>query len=114
MQIGRYVAVALLITGLFQNASAAQGEMGIGTPVFAVYGNVVGNYVTVWSLTNATISFPTGCNSLQLYPATMGIDAYKAAIAMMLTAKATNAKIRFYAHLPRDGGCGVDYVQVME
>lgn len=57
-------------------------------------------------------TFPAGCTSLMLHPVTMGLDAYKLAAAALLAAKVSGMRIRFYAHAPRDGGCGVDYVEL--
>jgi len=99
---------------LCQGALAAQGEMGAGTPHFGMYSAATGTQIRVWSLASATIAFPAGCSSLNLTPATMGLDTYKLAIATMLTAKATGKRVRFYAHAPRDGGCGVDYVELQD
>ena len=113
VKIRLHFVMALLLTGPLI-ASAAEGEMGVGTPQFGVYSNAPGAHVSVWSLTNATTSFPAGCGSLILTPTTMGMDAYKAAIAIMLAAKVTNKKVRFYAHGPRDNGCGVDYVELFD
>jgi hypothetical protein len=90
---------------------AAQGEMGRGVPSFAVYGEVTGAHIRVWSVDNALVQFPAGCTALILTPATLGVDTYRAAIAILTAAKLTNTRVRFYAHAERDGGCGVDYIQ---
>jgi hypothetical protein len=42
----------------------------------------------------------------------MGIEAYKMAFATMTAAKIAGSRVRFYAHADRDGGCGVDYVEL--
>lgn len=69
-------------------------------------------HTRVYALSDVAVGFPAGCGFLILSPATMGNDAYKTAIAYLLTAKSTNRRLRFYAHLERDGGCGVDYVEM--
>ena len=95
--------------------SAASGEMGTGIPSFGQYGDASGsNYTVVWGLGNAMIPFPAGCSYLIVTRATMGADPFKIAVATMLTAKVTGKSVRFYAHADRDGGCGVDYVQLMD
>jgi len=114
MKIRRPFALALLLAGLFQTASAATGEMGTGTPQFGVYSVPVGVHASVWALSNKIADFPVGCNFLVLYPGTMGMDSYKVAIAIMLTARVTNKKVRFYAHQSQDNGCGVDYVELID
>jgi hypothetical protein len=91
-------------------ASAASGEMGTGVPNFGVFGQAAGSYIAVWSLSNISIPQPSGCTTLYLYPATMGLDAYKMSMAILTAAKLSGARVRFYAHADRDGGCGVDYV----
>lgn len=103
------LAALCLISSVF----SAQGELGTGVPDFAIYSAAVGNNTVVWSMTDATIPFAAGCAQLRLHPETMGADAYKAAIAIMMTAKVTKTRVRFYSHAPRDGGCGVDYIQLM-
>ena len=95
-------------------ASAAQGEMGMGVPNFAQYGEAFGGVAIVWSLANPAIPFPAGCSHLVVSRTTMGPDPFKIAIATMLTAKVTAKSVRFYAHESRDGGCGIDYVQLMD
>jgi hypothetical protein len=107
------VATALTILSLAKLTPAASGEMGRGKPEFGVYGQQFGNYVKVWSLREATLNFPVGCNSLILSVSTMGLESYKIAVAILITAKATNSAVRFYAHAERDDGCGVDYVQML-
>ena len=61
IKIGRHFALALFLTGLFQTASAAQGEMGAGTPQFGVYSAPTGAHESVWALSNAITNFPAGC-----------------------------------------------------
>jgi hypothetical protein len=85
--------------------------MGTGIPHFGVYSEPTGAHVKVWTIADASIALPTECTYLVLTPTTMGMDTYKVAIATLLMAKATLRKVRFYAHGPRDGGCGVDYVE---
>jgi hypothetical protein len=100
----------MLATGI----AAAQGapEMGTGIPHFGSYSAATGVQTIVWGLNEATVPFPADCPRLYLTAATMGMDAYKIAVATLLVAKTTNRAVRFYAHAPRDGGCGVDYVQL--
>jgi hypothetical protein len=107
------VATALSLLGMTAPTFAASGEMGKGKPEFGVYGAVQGVYTIVWSLRDATVNMPAGCGFLYLTAVTMGLDSYKIAVAILMTAKATNAAVRFYAHADRDGGCGVDYVQML-
>ncbi len=90
--------------------SAATGEMGTGMPIFGVYAAY--NYTKVWSLANATINFPAGCTSLTVSVATLTMDGYKITLSQMTTARISGRKIRFVAHAERDGGCGVDYVEI--
>jgi hypothetical protein len=103
-------------TALYAPAShSAQGEMGIGIPEFGSYSAATGASIRVWSLGgNSTVSFPQGCTSLLLTPGTMGMDAYKIAAATLLAAKVSGKRVRFFAHAPRDDGCGVDYVQLLD
>jgi tetrahydromethanopterin S-methyltransferase subunit C len=105
-------ACVLAAAMLVLPATAAQGEMGTGVPHFGSYSAATGVVTKIWGLADATVPFPSGCTSLDLSPATMGMDAYKIAIATLLVARTTNRAVRFYAHGPRDGGCGVDYVQL--
>jgi hypothetical protein len=107
------ICVACGISAISQPALAATGEMGTGIPRFGIYSQAVGPAVLVWSLTNPTVPFPAGCSSLVLTPGTMGWDSYKIAIATMTAARLSGNRIRFYAHAERDGGCGVDYVEMM-
>ena len=92
---------------------AAEGEMGAGVPEFGMY-SATGTYSIVTNLRDATAPFPAGCPTIMLSAATMGLDNYKLAIGTMVAARLTNKKIRFYAHAPRDGGCGVDYVALLD
>jgi hypothetical protein len=91
---------------------AATGEMGTGVPNFGIYSQATGMSIIVWSLGNATRSFPSGCTNIVLTPATMGMDSYKMAMATLTAARVSGLKVRFYAHAERDNGCGVDYVQL--
>ena len=91
--------------------SGATGEMGTGKPNFGVYG---GNQTIVFSLANAIINFPAGCTSIMLSATSFGIDSYKLAIAQLTAARLTGKRVRLYAHTARDGGCGADFVQLMD
>jgi len=86
--------------------------MGTGIPHFGSYSAATGVQTNVWGLNEATVPFPAGCPYIYLTAATMGMDAYKIAVATLLVAKTTGRAVRFYAHAARDGGCGVDYVQL--
>jgi hypothetical protein len=55
----------------------------------------------------------SGCTSLTLTVSTMGLDAYKIATATIVLARATGRSVRFFAHASRDGGCGVDYIELI-
>jgi hypothetical protein len=72
----------------------------------------MGVQTIVWILESPSIAFPAGCTAIRLTPITMGLDAYKIAIATMLTARASGRAVRFHAHAVRDDGCGVDYVEM--
>jgi hypothetical protein len=106
------VLIALVSAG--SKTLAAQGEMGTGVPNFLVYSSATGIHmsITVVSLDSQSIAFPTGCTSLTLTPETMGLDTYKMAFAMLTAAKLSGSRIRFYAHVSRDSGCGVDLVSL--
>jgi hypothetical protein len=111
------VAVGLVALQSLSMSSvqAAAGEMGRGIPSsFATYSTLVSNnnLVIVWQLTSPTIAFPAGCTALYLSSSTMGIENFKAAIAILTAANIAGRAVRFYAHAERDGGCGVDYVQL--
>lgn len=104
---------AVLVVSSSGLAMAAQGEMGTGVPgQLGLYSNATGTSTIVWSITDASTPFPAGCPQITLSPVTMGMDAYKIALSAILLAKSTGKRIRFYAHAPRDAGCGVDYVEV--
>jgi hypothetical protein len=109
-----YRRLATAFLGLLNGASmAAQGEMGTGVPAnVGLYSNATGMSAIIWSMTDLSTPLPAGCTLLTLSPATMGMDAYKVAISAVMLAKATGKRVRFYAHAPRDSGCGVDYVEV--
>ena len=89
--------------------------MGTGVPSFGLYSNPTGGpYARVWSIDERTIGLPIECPSgIILNPTNMGLEAYKLAVAMMMSAKISNRKVRFYAHSSTEGGCGADYVQLM-
>jgi tetrahydromethanopterin S-methyltransferase subunit C len=99
---------------LVGQAQAASGEMGTGIPHFGVYSAGTGVSTIVWSLKNAAIGFPAACGSIVLSPTTMGMDTYKINLAILITAKSVGKRVRFYAHAERDGGCGVDYVELQD
>jgi tetrahydromethanopterin S-methyltransferase subunit C len=105
-------ACVLVAAMLALPATAAQGEMGTGVPHFGSYSAATGVETQIWGLADATRPFPAGCTSLVLNPTTMGMDAYKIAVATLLVARTTNRAVRFYAHAQHGGGCGVDYVQL--
>jgi hypothetical protein len=88
--------------------------MGTGTPdIWGQYSAAVGDtHIRIFNLTNRTTAFPAGCSYITISSATVGPDAYKMALATMLTAKSTGKKMRFYSHAVRDGGCGVDYFEI--
>lgn len=111
-QLSALAARSLCVIGLLaESVAAAQGEreMGTGIPHFGTYS---GGQTIVWGLNEPTVPIPADCPSLYLTAATMGMDSYKIAVATLLVAKTTNRAVRFYAHAARDGGCGVDYVQL--
>ena len=114
MSARKSTVLGSLLFALTFEATAASGEMGMGVPNFGQFGDPVGGIVVVWSLSNAVIPFPPGCSFLIVNKATMGSDPFKVSVATMLTAKVTARSVRFYAHADRDGGCGVDYVQLMD
>ena len=104
------IALSTCLCGV---ALAAQYEMGTGVPSnIGLYSAATGVNAYVW-LSDVTLALPAACGNLVLSPATMGMDAYKLAIATLLTAKASNKRVRFYAHAERDGGCGADYVPLL-
>ena len=107
----RVVVIVCTVLGS-ASAIAAEYEMGIGIPQFGSYSSVTGIQAIVWRLDDASFPFPAGCSTITLSPATMGMDAYKIAVATMLLAKASGRRVRFYAHGPREGGCGIDYVEL--
>lgn len=91
---------------------AATGEMGTGVPdQVGLYSAVTGVATYVWSISDVTIPFPSGCSSIALVASTMGMDAYKLAVNTVLLAKVTNRRVRFHSHV--NSGCQVDYVQLM-
>jgi hypothetical protein len=102
----------IAISCVSQSAWSASGEMGRGVPNFGIYSAATGERMVVFSLSNLTFAFPAGCTALILTPTTMGLDSYKIAAATLTAAKISGTRVRFYAHGERDGGCGVDYVQL--
>lgn len=114
-QLSALAARSLCVIGLLAHGIAAaqdSREMGTGIPHFGSYSAATGVATIVWALNEATVPIPADCTRLSLTPVTMGMDAYKIAVATLLVARTTNRAVRFYAHAPRDGGCGVDYVQL--
>jgi hypothetical protein len=108
----RHVAIIVCAVLWSARATGAQGEMGRGIPQFGSYGGATGVQTIVWCLDDAATPFPAGCPTIGLTAATMGMDSYKIAIATMLAARTSGRHVRFYAHAPRDTGCGVDYVEM--
>lgn len=106
------VLASALVALASQHVMAASGEMGNGVPHFGVYGHATAPQIRVWALGDAIVPFPTGCTSLALTPETMGIEGFKIAAATLTAARVSGMRVRFYAHVDRDGGCGVDYVQL--
>jgi hypothetical protein len=93
---------------------AAMNEMGTGVPKYAgIYSQTAGGaHFRIWSIDTPTIPFPAGCTSLIISRSTLGED-YKIFVSVVLTAQSLGRPVRFYAHGERDGGCGVDYVQML-
>lgn len=108
----RNISLLSLIFGTSLSAQGAAGEMGNGVPQIGIYSTALGSNIRIWSLANATVNFPTGCTSIFITRTTVGADDYKVMLAVILTAKSLGKPVRFYAHADRDGGCGVDYVQM--
>lgn len=86
--------------------------MGTGVPFFGSYSAATGVVTIVWSLQDASVPIPADCGRIYLTASTMGMDAYKVAVATLLLARTTGRAVRFYAHATRDDGCGADYVQL--
>jgi len=103
------IVAAIAATG---SASAASGEMGTGVPHFGVYSAATGMQIVVFSIANPARPFPSGCTNIVLTPTTMGLDSFKMAMATLTAATLADRPVRFYAHGERDGGCGVDFVQI--
>lgn len=106
------VLCAFSLLGPATAANQGEREMGTGVPHFGSYSAATGVQTIVWGLGDATVPFPADCQRVYLTSATMGMDAYKIAVATLLLARATHRPVRFYAHAGRDGGCGADYVQL--
>lgn len=106
------ILVGCLMVLAAGDASAAYGEMGTGVPSFGVYGQPNGPYIAVWSLADQTRPMAAGCTTLYIMPATIGLDTYKMAFATLTAAKLSGKRVRLYAHADRDGGCGVDFIQL--
>lgn len=88
--------------------------MGSGIPEFGMYSAAAGIEARVWRLVESTVPFPAGCPQIVLRPQTMGMDSYKLAVGTMVAARLAGKRVRFCAHAPRDGGCGVDFVQLVD
>jgi len=102
-----------LLSFLPRTTSAASGEMGFGVIAeYGAYSKATGEMLVIWGLKNVKIPMAAGCPYLYLTPQTMGLTAFKNAQAMLLVARVTKKPVRFYAHGERDGGCGVDYIQI--
>lgn len=88
--------------------------MGTGVPDFGLYTDPtpIGSQIRVWRINNATQPFPAGCTSIVLSPTTMGVNSWKMAMATLLAARTSSRPVRFFSHAERDGGCGVDYVEM--
>jgi hypothetical protein len=110
----RKVLIAGAAALFAQVVFAASGEMGTGIPNFGLYSQATGLQIRVWNLSSATMSFPVGCVAIILTPETMGMESYKMAFTLLTTAKLSGTRVRFYAHADRDGGCGVDYMQLAD
>jgi hypothetical protein len=109
-----YVAIQVTIVNPVQ---AAIGDMGTGIPSrFGLYGQINNSggtpYLIVWQLSSATTGFPAGCPVLYMFSSTMGIEGFKAAYSLIVSANLAGRPLRFFAHAERDGGCGIDYVQL--
>jgi hypothetical protein len=112
--ISKFVGGMSLMTVLPLHTFAATGDMGTGIPGFGFYADASNSpSVIVWVLEQADVPFPTGCPYIRLTTATMGLESFKIAVAQLTMAKAAGRKVKFYAHVTRDGGCGIDYVQVL-
>lgn len=107
---GLLCAISLL--GPAVAAAGGERELGTGIPHFGSYSAATGVQTIVWGFDQATIPRPSDCPYVSLTVATMGMDAYKIAVATLLLAKATNRPVRLYAHAAHDDGCGADYVQL--
>lgn len=115
LSVAKTLAVAPALCALaITSAQAADGDMGAGIPDFGLYSSATGSEARVWRLIDPTKPFPAGCSQIILRPETMGLDTYKLAVATMTAARLMNKRVRFYAHAPRDGGCGVDYIQLVD
>lgn len=108
----RSMACASLIIGITMSAHAAAGEMGNGVPQIGIYSSATSAHIRIWSLANATANFPAGCSSILIPRTTAGEQDYKVLLSVILTAKSLGKSVRFYAHAERDGGCGMDYIQL--
>lgn len=115
MRIKSLVGAALLTlaTGMYVPSMAATGDIGTGIPNFGLYGTFNNGLIIIHTLINPTINFPAACPYLIISPATIGVAEHRMVYATLLTASALQRRVRFYAHVDRDGGCGVDYVSLV-
>ncbi len=109
----RAVCCATSLVFVTLAAHSAQGEMGTGYPLFGSYSAATGVQTIVWRVDSATLPFPRDCTALTLTLATMGADGYRVAVETLLAAKINGRRVRFFAHAPRDSGCGVDYIELL-
>jgi hypothetical protein len=60
------MAVGVTLLALPEAGWAAEGEMGTGVPHFGVYSEATstGPHIVIWSLSEVTAPFPSGCTSL--------------------------------------------------
>lgn len=109
--IGAITVIVTLWACALPQADAATGEMGTGiVSGVRFYSSPVGSAFYV-DFSSTTTPVPSGC-SAKITRATVGADDYKTMFSMALTAKVTGRPLRLYAHAVRDGGCGVDYMQM--
>ena len=107
----RKLAIVSLLLALLpaSQAGAVTGEMGTGIPNIILITQPYGSRLVLW-LTDATVPMPASCPTISISPGTVGERDYQFIHSMLLSAKAVNKRLRFYAIVERDGGCGVDYV----
>ena len=109
-------AIALTLMPLVVALAAPNvraGEMGAGVPSVGLYTQAAGSKTLIF-LKDLVTPLAAGCSYLILSAGTVGDRDYKIAHALLLSASLTNRRVRFYAHGTWDGGCGVDYVQILD